>query len=194
MLQPAPRPIGLFPAHFARQPEAMVVKEHLVPMAQNDYTIKSVEGQTMFYIEAKSFSLSRRKAFMDLQGNILFTIRKENFSIPPCYYAEDSSGKRILEVQSKFTFGSSKAVCSFIGVSGKRESLFMKGNFTASKATITDESTNAPVAMINRDIFTAREIFAGVQTYVVSVAPNVDKALIAAMCICLDERRDERRN
>jgi uncharacterized protein YxjI len=31
----------------------------------------------------------------------------------------------------------------------------------------------------------------GQQTYTVSVAPGVDMALVAAMCICLDEKNNE---
>lgn len=67
----------------------------------------------------------------------------------------------------------------------------MKGNFFDTLANITDESTTQPVATINRKFFTAREWFGGQQTYVVTVAPNVDMALIVAMCIILDEMQNE---
>jgi uncharacterized protein YxjI len=67
----------------------------------------------------------------------------------------------------------------------------MKGNFFNTKADITDEATKQAVATIDRKFFTAREIFTAQQTYVVTVAPNVDMALVVAMCICLDERRSD---
>jgi uncharacterized protein YxjI len=67
----------------------------------------------------------------------------------------------------------------------------MKGNFFDTKADITDEATKQPVATIDRKFFNARELLTSQQTYVVTVAPNVDMALIAAMCICLDERQNE---
>lgn len=67
----------------------------------------------------------------------------------------------------------------------------MKGNFLDTHANITDEATEQPVAHIDREFFNARQLLGGQQTYVVTVAPNVDMALIAAMCICLDEKRNE---
>lgn len=48
------------------------------------------------------------------------------------------------------------------------------------------------LARIDRQFFNARELLGGGQTYIVNIAPNVDMALIAALCICLDEKRNER--
>lgn len=68
----------------------------------------------------------------------------------------------------------------------------MKGDFFDTSADITCETTGQLVATIDRKFFNAREIFGGQQTYVVTVAPNVDMTLVAAMCICLDERKNEK--
>lgn len=67
----------------------------------------------------------------------------------------------------------------------------MKGDFFDRKADITDAATGQPLARIDRQFLNARELLGGQQTYHVTVAPNVDLAIIAAMCICLDERRNE---
>jgi len=67
----------------------------------------------------------------------------------------------------------------------------IKGNFFDTHADITEVSTGHPVARIDRQFFNARQILGGQQTYVVFVAPNVDLSLVAAMCICLDEKRNE---
>lgn len=67
----------------------------------------------------------------------------------------------------------------------------MKGNFFDTRADITCETTGQVVATIDRKFFNSGEFFGSKQTYAVTVAPNVDMALIAAMCICLDERRNE---
>lgn len=68
----------------------------------------------------------------------------------------------------------------------------MKGDFFDRKASITDEATGQVVAVIDRQFLNARELLGGQQTYHVTVAPNVDLAIIVAMCICLDERRNEK--
>lgn len=68
----------------------------------------------------------------------------------------------------------------------------MKGNFFDTYADITDSRTGQPVARIDRKMLNARELLTSQQTYVVTVAQGVDLALVTAMCICLDERRNER--
>ena len=68
----------------------------------------------------------------------------------------------------------------------------MKGNFLDTYADIRNAKTGQSVARIDRKMFNARELFTSQQTYVVTVAQGVDLALITAMCICLDERRNER--
>jgi len=67
----------------------------------------------------------------------------------------------------------------------------IKGNFLDTYADITEQKTGQPVARIDRQFFNARQLLGGQQTYVVLVAPNVDLSLVAAMCICLDEKRNE---
>ncbi|KAL1647989.1 hypothetical protein SLS58_002313 [Diplodia intermedia] len=191
-LPPYPTPLGLFPSFIARQAEPLVLKEKVMSLSGDSFSIKTVDGRAILQVKGEYFSLSGRKHVMDMQGNVLFTIRKEHFSIPTCYYAEDPSGKRLLEVQSKWSFGSSKAICSFTSTHGKQEKLMMKGNFFDTTADITDEVTGQLVATIDRKFFNAREMFGGQQTYVVTVAPNVDMTVIAAMCICLDEKRNEK--
>lgn len=86
--------------------------------------------------------------------------------------------------------GSSKSVGHFINPqTGKQEELSMKGDFFNTSAEIHGTAISTPVAVIDRKFFNARELLFDQQTYAVSVAPNVDMAIIAAMCICLDERR-----
>jgi uncharacterized protein YxjI len=67
----------------------------------------------------------------------------------------------------------------------------MKGNFLNTRADITNVATKKPVARIDRKRFNARQIIAGQQTYVVTCAEGIDMAIIVAMCICLDEKRNE---
>ena len=91
------------------------------------------------------------------------------------------------------TVGSSKAVGRFVNsFTNQQEELMMKGNFFDTYADITNSKTGQPVAGIDRKMLNPRELFTNQQTYVVTVAQGVDLALITAMCICLDERRNEK--
>lgn len=73
---------------------------------------------------------------------------------------------------------------------GRVEHLFMKGSFWDNGGQIVDESTGQSVAVIDRK-WTWKDLGGG-NTSVLTVAENVDLALMTAMCICLDERRESR--
>lgn len=50
---------------------------------------------------------------------------------------------------------------------------------------------DAETGLISRDYLNTGQIFLGKQTYMVTVAPGVDAALITAVCVCLDECYNE---
>jgi uncharacterized protein YxjI len=66
----------------------------------------------------------------------------------------------------------------------------MKGDILARSADIVDESTGMIVAQIKRKL-SGSDILFGQQTYGVVIAPGVDMALMACMCICMDEKNNE---
>jgi uncharacterized protein YxjI len=87
----------------------------------------------------------------------------------------------------------SRQVCSFTEPgTGHVVELAMKGDFFGKNASITEKATGAVVAQIHREAFNVWQIFDDAQTYQVAVAPNVDMAIIAAMCVCLDEKKNEK--
>lgn len=69
----------------------------------DSFSVKTTDGRAIFQVKGEAFSMSGRKHVMDLQGNVLFTIRKELLSFHTCYYGEDPAEKRIFEVKSKFS-------------------------------------------------------------------------------------------
>jgi len=192
-LSPSPYPIAVFPNYIARQSETIVMTEKLLSLADDSFTVKTIDGREILQVKGENLSLSHRKRVCNMQGTHLFTIRKEVMHFPASFYAEDPSGNRIFEVKGKLSLGTSKAVGHFANAAhqGQQESLFMHGSFFNAQTTITNEANNEVVALIDRKMFNARQFFGGRQTYAVTIAPGVDIALIMAMCVCLDERRDQ---
>ena len=93
-----------------------------------------------------------------------------------------------------------KATVTFTSTqTGKHESLTMKSNWANSKADIIDEargdvlnpSSNLVVAHIDREI-RPFSVKLNKQQYTMTVAPGVDMALVAALCICLDDKHNHR--
>jgi hypothetical protein len=108
----------------------------------------------------------------------------------------------------------SKATASFTSYTGQPQTLTMSGNWLDTTADIVNEAQGgssylpfsciapnptltpiflgAVVARIDRKILSGKDLFFGQQTYGVQVAPGVDLALIAALCICLDEKNNDK--
>lgn len=101
-LQPYPTELGIFPDFIARQPEPLVLKERIMSLSGNTFSIKTVDGRAVVQVTGKYFSLSGRKDVLDMQGNLLFTIRRDYFSMHGRFYGEDPSGKCLFEVKGKF--------------------------------------------------------------------------------------------
>ena len=191
-LQPSPHAIGVFPQFTAQRPETIVLREKVLSLSGDSFEIKTAQGQPILAVEGKVLSISGRKKVRDMQGNHLFSICKEHFHLHSTYVVEGPGGERIMEVKSSLKLIGSKATATFTSQSGKQEVLTMRGNFLDTYADITDDAMNGfIVARIDRKILSGRDIFFGQQTYGVQIAPGVDMALIAAMCICLDEKNNE---
>lgn len=84
-----------------------------------------------------------------------------------------------------------KMLATFTNASnGQPIELLVKGNWSDRSATITLDGR--VVGEIGRNFFNMAQIFGGQQTYQLSVAPGVDLAMMAAICICLDEKQNEK--
>jgi uncharacterized protein YxjI len=88
----------------------------------------------------------------------------------------------------------SKATASFTSKGGQEETLVMKGNWRDKTADIVDENRGgAVVARIARKsaFKSLRTFLTNQNEYGLIVAPGVDFALMAALCVCFDEFNNE---
>ncbi|CAA9958902.1 LOR domain containing protein [Pyrenophora teres f. maculata] len=191
-LAPTPQAVGVFSQFIAQGPETLVMKEKVMSLSGDSFSIKLANGTPLLKVEGKVMSIHGRKKMFDMQGNHICSIIKEHFHIHTTFAVEDPSGAKVMEVKSNFKLFGSKATATFTSQSGKQESLVMHGNWFDSSADIVDEAQGGLiVARINRKLLSGKDIFFGQQTYGVQIAPGVDMALIAALCICLDEKNNE---
>lgn len=73
---------------------------------------------------------------------------------------------------------------------GQPIELVVKGDWFDRSAVIT--LGNMTVATISRNFMNAGQLLGGQQTYFLTVAPGVDYCLMAAICVCLDEKENEK--
>ena len=190
-LSPSSYPIALFPNYIAQQSETLVMTEKLASLALDSFYVRDLAGRDILAIKGKVFSPlhAEKDVFNPATSTLLFCIKRQPFSIPPKYYVEDPSGRRILDLKSQFSLRA-KAHVTFENVAqgGRPESLYLEGDWLNKSTMIKNEATGEVVADIDRQMLNARNIFGGRSTYAVTVAPGVDLALIVAMCVCIDEK------
>ncbi|KAK6340513.1 hypothetical protein TWF696_008839 [Orbilia brochopaga] len=192
-MEPVATQIAIFPQFVATKTESLLLREKVFSFSGDSFDITTLEKVPVFKVQGKKLSLSGRKIFMDQQGNELFHLRKEHLAFHSTFYGEDSTGKSLFQVKSKFSIGTSKAYVNFTDTNGTQHSLLMKGNWFDTKSNIVDEASGAVVATISRKLFNMSELIGGQQTYVLSVAPGVDMALMCAACIAFDEKNNEKK-
>ncbi|MCJ1381888.1 hypothetical protein MMC17_005000 [Xylographa soralifera] len=179
-LPPLPHHLGVLPSYYANQPTTLVLREKFMSFTGNDYHIKSTEGASILRVRGNAMSLSERSEVLDNQGQLLFTVRRRLFSFLKDYYAEDPSGNKFLTVDGEFSWGRNKASIGFINSSDEQQiQLKMKGDWLDMTTEIKWE--DAVVARIDREMRIGWQILGGPQTYFVTVAPNVDMALMVAL-------------
>ncbi len=101
-LPPVPQPIGIFPAFFAQQAETIVLKEHVLSLTGDSFSIKLANGTPILQVEGKVFSLGGRKRVTDMAGNHLFSIVRELLHIHATFVVEGPDKTKLMEVKSGF--------------------------------------------------------------------------------------------
>ncbi|MCJ1471544.1 hypothetical protein MMC13_000184 [Lambiella insularis] len=179
-LPPLPHTLGVLPGYYANQPTTLVMREKIMSWTGDDYHIKTTDGASVLRVRGTVMSMSGRTEVLDNQGHPLFTVRKEIFSFLKNYYAESPQGSKFLTVDGEFSLGRNKATIGFLNASdGQQVQLKMKGDWLDMTTEI--KLGNTVVARIDREMRTGWQILGGPQTYFVTVAPNVDMALMVAM-------------
>ncbi|KAG9232249.1 tubby C-terminal-like domain-containing protein [Amylocarpus encephaloides] len=191
-LAPVNPPLGVFPAYYAPNQTTLVMKEKVWSLSGDAFHIVDEHGREVVQCRGQTFSLSDRKEFADASGKPLFSLRNKLLSIHKSFYGETADGTQLFAVKGKFSIGTSKMIATFTNASDQAPiELLVKGDWLDRSATIT--MGNVVVAQISRSYFNMREIFGGQQTYYVICAPGVDLALMAAICVCLDEKENEKK-
>lgn len=144
-----------------------------------------------------------------MQGNEIYTLKNKLLSIHRSFHAE-APHNHDFEVKGHFSLLSSKSSVHFKNAADSNEvelevkvrvqSLFenpslradpfYQGDWFDRSASIT--FGGRPVAHISRSFMNYRQIFGDKQTYFVTVAPNVDLTMIAGLCVCLDEKENDK--
>ncbi|TFL02371.1 tubby C-terminal-like domain-containing protein [Pterulicium gracile] len=196
--RPAEVPIGVIPG-FTVHTEQIVLKleEKRLSFSGDDFYITDAfTGETVLGCMARSFSLSQKKEFVDAQNALIFRLEKQALSFRGTFLgtAAHDENQLLFTVKSSFGFGGASISTTFVNAAdGRNLELCLVGDFFNMEAIITLGEGGPAIATISRDYLNTREMFSGQQTYFLTVAPGVDVSLLSALCVCLDEIRNDNR-
>ncbi|KAJ5109260.1 hypothetical protein N7456_005935 [Penicillium angulare] len=190
-LPPVSQPIALFSEFVSDTPKTIILKEKILSFSGDSFEIKLDNHEPILKVKGSWAPFHGRKKVEDMDGQHLFDITKEHMHLHTTYVIEDPEGEKIVEIRSDFKFIGSKANITFHDRNGKPVTLGMSGKIFEHNADIVDQETGQVAAHIRHQRFNGRKMMFGQDTYTVTVAPGVDMALIAALCICFDEKNHD---
>ncbi|KAL9125445.1 MAG: hypothetical protein Q9217_005354 [Psora testacea] len=171
-LPPFDPPIGVFPQFCQSVPVTLKMKEKGMfsgSLTGDDFSITDVNGR---------------------EGKELFALKNKLFKISKSFYAEGPNGATLFEVKGHFSLLSSKSTIHFTNASTHQPMVLdLKGDWLDRSAEISLQGR--PVGNISRSFMNFGQLVSDRQTYFVNCAPGVDLVLMAAICVCLDERENE---
>lgn len=164
--------VGIFPVFMNHNGSTIVLKEHVLSLTGDSFSIKTADGQPILQVEGKLMSLHGRKKVSDMAGNHLFDIVKEHMHIHTTFACEDPQGQKLMEVKSSFkrkrylkykktetndcaddlqTVLGSSATATFPvnAPEGQQHTLKMKGSIFDTSAEIVDEKTGKFRILLN---------------------------------------------
>ncbi|KAG0652400.1 hypothetical protein D0Z07_1395 [Hyphodiscus hymeniophilus] len=190
-LPPVQPILGVNPSYCVPHQTTLVMREKVWSLSGDTFHIVDQNNHEVLQCRGQALSLSDRKEFADSSGRPLFSLRTRHFTIHKTFYGQAGDGRELFEVKGKFSLGGSKMLATFTNTASSNAAveLLIKGDWFDRSAEI--KMGNVVVAQIARKMLNMREIFGGQQTYFVTVAPGVDLSLIAAVCVCLDEKENE---
>ena len=158
-----------------------VMKKKLFSIG-SDFTIRDAEGNDVFFVDGKAFTLRDKLIFQDMNGNELAVVQKKLLSWGPTYEIYHAGELKAVVKESLFTlFGHRFTVDDEHGAAD----LEARGNFTDHQYTFTRDGRQ--VAQVSESWFTIAD------TYGVDVAEGEDAVLILACTVVIERCQEESR-
>ncbi len=148
----------------------------------DDYIVKNDEGDDVYYIDGKVFTIRDSLDIQDMEGNTVATIRKRLLALRRTYDI-DIGGRVTTVYKHMLTFFR----CSYtVDVPGP-DDLQAQGNFFEYEYTFTNDAGDK-VGEVSKRWLTIRD------TYTIDVADGVDPVMIIASAVVIDQCCHEERH
>ncbi|CAE6449875.1 unnamed protein product [Rhizoctonia solani] len=173
-LVPQNPPLGVMPAYAQNHEVTLKLREKSMSLSGDSFEITDPQGRPYFSMEGNAFSIRSKKTLKQADGRPILNIQNKLLTIHTHYLVykanESTESEPLCVIKSHFSVTGTKIDVAFRNAADGREVVFdLRGSF-----------------------FDRSEILFNQQTYYLTVAPGVDAAMMVALCVCMDEKQNEK--
>ncbi|RSH81950.1 uncharacterized protein EHS24_008147 [Apiotrichum porosum] len=181
-LAPVTGGFGLYPEMLAGAPTTLILDANM-QWTKVPFIIYTTTGVPVMQCVGYDF-WNKKLVMLDAEGNHLFRLKTKAFSSAR-YIGQDAGENELFRLCSPGPFTPGWDIQLSDVFSGREQTLFIDGSHTAKVADCV--FNGSPIARVHRRARPGQDKPYGRGTYWLEIAPGVDMALLAAICICSDE-------
>ncbi|KAH7867247.1 hypothetical protein Vadar_030895 [Vaccinium darrowii] len=199
--KPAPPsyPVAIIGPQFcAPYPVDLTIVRKVLTLSEGNFAVTDVNGNVMFKIKGKIFSLRDRRVLLDSAGNPILTLQQKILTAHrrwQVYRGDSTDEKDLLFSAKKSSLIQFKTELDVFLAANKKEDVCdfkVKGSWLERSCTIYLGDTSTIIAQMYKK-HTVQSIVLGKDTFAVTVYPNVDYAFVVALVVVLQEINEDRK-
>ncbi|KAM3287965.1 protein LURP-one-related 10 [Capsicum chacoense] len=185
------------PQFCAPYPVDLNIVRKLMTLSEGAFGVTDVNGNIVFKVKGKLFSLRDRRVLLDAAGNPIVTFQQKILSAHrrwQVYRGESTDSKDFLFSVKKSSLLQFKTKLDVFLAHNTKEDVCdfrIEGSWFERSCVIYAGNTSTIVAQMHRK-HTAQSILLGKDNFGVTVYPNVDYAFIVALVVILEEINEDR--
>ncbi|KAG6433720.1 hypothetical protein SASPL_105335 [Salvia splendens] len=185
------------PQFCVAQPMDLTISRKLMTLEDGTFGVTDLNGNLLFKIRGKVFSLHDRRVLLDAAGNPIITFQQKLLSAHrrwQVFRGESTDSKKMLFSVRKSSMIQFKTKLEvFVAANSKEDrcDFRIEGSWFERSCTIYAGDTDNVIAQMRRK-HSAQSILLGKDTFCVTIYPNVDHAFIVALVVILEEINEDR--
>ncbi|XP_027068444.1 protein LURP-one-related 10-like [Coffea arabica] len=195
---PVVNPLAVVGPQFcAPYPVDLVIVRKLLTLSEGNFGVTDVNGNIMFRVKGKLFSLRDRRILLDAAGNPLLTFQQKILTAHrrwKVFGGDASDDKSLLFSVKKSSLIQFKTKLDVFLASNTKEDVCdfkIEGSWFERSCTVYAGDSSTIVAQMHKK-HSVQSVLLGKDTFAVTVYPNVDYAFIVALVVILEEINEDR--
>ncbi|KAK9126781.1 hypothetical protein Scep_015627 [Stephania cephalantha] len=169
----------------------VVIVRKVMSITGGNFSVRDVNGNTMFKIKAKFGSFRGRRVLLDSAGTPIVSMQRKVFSAREkwkVFKGDSKASADLLFSAQRSSFFQYKTKLNVFLASNTTEAITdfkVKGSWFERSCKIYNGNADTLIAQMHKKV-TASTVLLGKDTFMVSVCPNVDYAFVVALVVILD--------